>query len=124
MTKIIRYSTYGFKPQIQSHHLQHIDYHLYHFNINDFPEHLQYYIQKRHDELLPFYKEHYNDFKEGIWFFLDGHKSNQSLNHLKRNITCLEAEIEDDVEVYDCNWEYVTTLDDPIVEFDGCYLPK
>lgn len=124
MTKIIRYSIYGFKPQIQTHHLKDIDYHLYHFNINGFPTHLQYYIQKRHDKLLPFYKEHYNDFKEGIWFFLDGYKNNQSLNHLKKKVPCWEAEIVDDVEVFDCNWEYITTLNDPIVEMFGCYLPK
>ena len=57
-------------------------------------------------------------------FFLDGHKNNQSLNHLKRKVPCWEADIEDDVKVYDCNLEYITTLDDPIVEFGGCYLPK
>ena len=48
-TKIIRYSTKGFKPQYQSHHLKHIDYHLNDFNINDFPEHLRYIIQKQHE---------------------------------------------------------------------------
>ena len=35
-TRIIRYSTKGFKPQYQSHHLKYISYHLNDFNINDF----------------------------------------------------------------------------------------
>ena len=39
--KIIRYSTQGFTPQYQSEHLKNINYHLYDFNINDFPKHLK-----------------------------------------------------------------------------------
>lgn len=103
MKKIIRYSIYGFNPQYQSHHLENINYDLYKFNIKDFPEHLQYIIQKRHNRLLPFYQEHYEDFKEGIWLFIEGHKNNQALNHLKRKVPCWKAEVEDDVLVYDCN---------------------
>ena len=52
--KIIRYSTQGFKPQYQSYHLKNINYDLYDFNINDFPEHLRYIIQKEHKEKIPF----------------------------------------------------------------------
>lgn len=37
---------------------------------------------------------------------------------------CWEAEIENDVLVYDVNWEYQTTLSNPFVEMAGCYLPK
>ena len=53
-TKIIRYSVQGFKPQYQSEHLKNINYHLNDFNINDFPEHLRYIIQKQHEEHLSF----------------------------------------------------------------------
>ena len=49
-TRIIRYSTQGFKPQYQSEHLKNINYHLNDFNINDFPEHLRYIIQKQHEK--------------------------------------------------------------------------
>ena len=35
-TRIIRYSTQGFKSQCKSKHLKNIDYHLNYFNINDF----------------------------------------------------------------------------------------
>ena len=45
-TKIIRYSTQGFKPQYQSEQLKNIDYHLDGFNINDFAGHLRYIVQK------------------------------------------------------------------------------
>ena len=31
--KIIRYSTTGFKPQKQTHHLKDVNYHMYDFNI-------------------------------------------------------------------------------------------
>lgn len=122
-TKIIRYSIQGFRPQCQSHHLQNINYHLHDFNINDFPEHLRYIIQKQHEERLPFYKANYKDFQYGIWFFIDGHKSNQSLNHLKHKVPCWEAEIENDALVYDVNWEYQTNLSDPFGISCGFYLP-
>ena len=75
-------------------------------------------------KLLPFYQEHYEDFKEGIWFFLEGHKDNFSLNHLKRKVPCWKAKIEDDAIVYEPNWEKIITLDDPLVKSGGCYLPK
>ena len=122
-TRIIRYSIQGFKPQYQSHHLKHIDYHLNDFNINDFPEYLRHIIQKQHEVHLQFYKEHYQDFQYGIWFFIAGHKNNQSLNHLKHKVPCWEAEIENDVLVYDVNWEYQTTLSDPFGINSGFYLP-
>ena len=122
-TKIIRYSTHGFKPQYQSEHLKNINYHLNDFNINDFPEHLRYIIQKQHEEHLSFYKEHYQDFQYGIWFFIDGHKNNQALNHLKHKAPCWEAEIENNVLVYDVNLEYQTTLSDRFGINCGFYLP-
>ena len=36
---------------------------------------------------------------------------------------CWEAEIENDVFVYDVNWEYQTTLSDPFGINSGFYLP-
>lgn len=123
-TKIIRYSTTGFKPRKQNHHMKEVNYHLYNFNINDFPELHRYSIQQIHNKKLEFYKSHYDDFKEGVWFFLDGYKNNQSLNHIKHKVPCWKAEIESDVLVYDCNWEQIIPLTDPMVKFGGCYLPK
>ena len=57
-------------------------------------------------------------------FSLDGYKNNQSLNYLKEKVPCWEAEIDDDVLVYDCNLEKIVSLNDPIVKFGGCYIPK
>ena len=122
--KIIRYSTTGFKPQKQTHHLKDVNYHMYDFNINDYPEYARYNISQIHEKTLAFYKEHLTDLKEGIWFFINGHKNNQSLNHLTRKVPCWEAEIESDAYVYDVNWKYITDLSDPFVKLAGCYLPK
>ena len=36
---------------------------------------------------------------------------------------CWEAEIENDVLVYDVNWEYQTTLSNPFGINSGFYLP-
>lgn len=122
--KIIRYSVHGFKPQYQSHHLEEINYHLNDFDISEYPEHLQWIIMERHVELVKFYKENYDDLKEGIWVFLDGHKNNLCLNHLKRKVPCFEAEIRDDIMVFDSNLEKIVPITDNSVEAFGCYIPK
>lgn len=45
----------------------------------------------------------------------------QSLNHLKHKVPCWEAEIENDVLVYDVNWEY--KISDSFGIWSGFYLP-
>jgi hypothetical protein len=122
--RIIRYSVDGFKPQKRTHHLAHYDYMKNKMNINDFPEHLRWQIEKNTKQHIAFYEEHMEDLKEGVWFFIAGHKNNQSLNHLDHKVPCWEAEIDDDVLVYDCNWEKVIPLTDPLVTLAGCYIPK
>lgn len=102
--KIIRYSVAAFEPQEQTHHAKYIQYHLSdEFHIEDYPEFLRYEIQRIHEQKVVFYKDHLEDFKRGIWCFVDGYKSNQSLNHLKRKVPCWEAEVPDNIECYDCN---------------------
>ncbi len=114
--KIIRYSVTAFEPQKQTHHAKHIQYHLSdEFKIEDYPEFMRWQIQKIHEQKVAFYTEHLNDFKCGIWCFVDGYKSNQSLNHLKQKVPCWEAEVPDDIECYDCNWEKLTIISDPCV---------
>ena len=122
--KVIRYSIYGFKPQEQTHHMEGVNYHLHRFDINDYPEHLRYNIQKIHERHVEFYSQHLDDLKCGIWCFVDGHKNNLSLSHLKRKVPCWEAELPDDVECYDCNWEKLVIITDPIVLCGGCYIPE
>ena len=104
--------------------MEHINYHLHGFNINDYPEHLQSVIQKAHEKHVEFYSQHLGDLKCGIWCFIDGHKDNLSLNHLKRKVPCWEAELPDDTECYNCNWEKLVTITDPIVLCGGCYIPE
>lgn len=119
--KIIRYSVAAFEPQQQTHHAKHIQYHLSgEFNIEDYPGFLRYEIQRVHEQKVVFYKEHLEDLKCGIWCFVDGHKSNQSLNHLKHKVPCWETEVSDDIECYDCNLEKMTTISDPVVLWRGC----
>ena len=54
--KIIRYSTTRFKPQKQTHHLKDVNYHMYDFNINDYPEYARYNISQIHEKHLHFTK--------------------------------------------------------------------
>lgn len=123
--KVIRFSTMGFAPQEQTHHMEHINYHLNGgFDINDYPEFMRYSIMEIHNKKVDFFTKHLDDFKVGIWCFIDGHKDNLSLNHLKHKVPCWEAELPDDVECYDCNWERITTLKDPYILCGGCYIPQ
>lgn len=121
--QVIRYSIHGFKPQEQIHHMKNVNYHLYNFDISEYPENIRYNIQKIHEKNVDFYNKHLEDLKCGIWCFIDGHKDNFSLNHLKRKVPCWEAELPDDVECYDCNWERLTTISDSTILCGGCYIP-
>lgn len=123
--KVIRYSVNGFRPQYQSNHLNtHVLYHLKRFDLSVFPKHLRWQIKQIHDNLYPFYKENFDDFRYGVWVFIDGYKDNQSLNHLKRKVPCYEAELPDDIIVYDVNWSKQMKLSDPECKIFGCYVPK
>lgn len=127
MIKVIRYSKNGFKPQKQTNHMQDVYYHLnggFDKDFNDFPEHLKYEIEKKHNQLVPFYKKHIENLQEGIWVFIDGYKNNQSLNHLKELVPCWEAGLPEETLVYDVNWEYTLKLKDEEVKLFGCYIPK
>lgn len=123
--KIIRFSVAAFEPQKQTHHADYIDYHLSdRFKIEDFPEFMRRDVSLDHECKVKFFKEHFDDLTCGIWCFIDGHKSNMSLNHLKRKVPCWEAEVPDDIECYDCNWTKLTTISDPDLLWGGCYIPQ
>lgn len=121
--KIIRYSSKGFKSQKQTHHIQCFEYWA-HCSLDEFPEHLKVVLKEAKEKKVAFYKEHFDDLQEGLWFFIDGYKNRQSLNHLKKPVPCWEAEIDDGIMVYDCNLENIVPLTDSIVQFGGCYIPK
>ena len=54
---------------------------------------MEYTMQQLKQQHILFYNQHKEDLQEGLWFFIDGHKDNQSLNHLKHKVPCYEAEI-------------------------------
>ena len=130
--KVIRYSFDGFKVQKQDYHLKtQIDFHLKDFDawfekekIKENYPHLYRNILEKHEFLVKFYSENYEDFKEGIWVFWDGYKNSQSLNHLKKKTPCFSAILPDDIEVYDVNLEEKLTLSDPKCSIFGCFVPK
>jgi hypothetical protein len=122
--KIVRYSNCGFTPQFQKHHLSGIDYELNEFDIAIYPDHLKHHILLAHEKLLPFWKEHYQDFIYGIWVFIDGHECMQSLNHLSIIPKRTLAEIDDSTIVYDVNWERQLKITDEICQYFGCYIPE
>lgn len=125
--KVIRYSIHGFEPQIQTHHMKSVKFHLeggYDKEFDNFPPHLQYALMRIHERAVKFYSKHLEDLKCGIWCFIDGHKDNQSLNHLKRKVPCWEAELPEYTECYNCNWDKFTIISDPDVLFGGFYIPK
>ena len=121
--KIIRYSIEGFKPQVQTHHMDDINYYLYNWNINDFPIHLRSICEEQRQMRIPFIQQHYDDFKCGAWAFIDGHKNNVELNHLKNKVPCWEADIADDTLVFDVNWDKQMKITDEFCTVYGFYLP-
>ena len=112
--KIIRYSTTGFTPQKQTHHIRMFEI-WQNLNPKDYPE-MEYTMQQLKQQHTLFYNQHKEDLQEGLWFFIGGYKDNQSLNHLKHKVPCYEAEVPDNIMVYDCNLEKVIPLTD--------YIPK
>lgn len=120
--KIIRYSTTGFTPQKQTHHIRIFET-WQNLNPKDYPE-MEYTMQQLKQQHTLFYNQHKEDLQEGLWFFIGGYKDNQSLNHLKHKVPCYEAEVPDNIMVYDCNLEKVIPLTDPLVYWAGCYIPK
>jgi len=125
---IIRYSINKFEPQYQSKHLSQVDLELDELWFeNDFmnfcPNHLKSICLENHKRKVPFYKQYYEDFKYGIWAFIDGCKNNQSLNHLKRKVPCWKAEINDNTIVYDVNWEKRMLITNPECKYFGFYIP-
>ena len=119
--KIIRYSSQAFTPQKQTYHLKKFSF-WFTLNPKDYFEADA--IQQLKQQHTNFYNQHKKDLQEGLWVFIDGHKNNQSLNHLKHKVPCYEAEIPDNIMVYDCNLEKIILITDQSVYWAGSYIPK
>lgn len=120
--KVIRYSVDGFKPQYQKHHLNNVNMTMIKYLPDSLNEYQKKCILDIYEKRIPFYKEHYSDFKSGIWVFRDGYKDKQSLNHLTKLVPCWEAELPDDTEIYDCNLDRFVIISDNITKIGGCYI--
>ena len=125
--KIIRYSKEAFRPQHQLYHLREFVYphtEAWENAIKTVPSFMMTSVLEQHEKLTKFYNEHLDDLQYGVWAFIDGHKNNQALNHLKEKVPCWSAELPDDTIVYDVNWCYQMQLNDPRCEPFGCYIPE
>lgn len=67
--KIIRYSSTGFTPQKQTHHIKSFEFWL-DLNPKDYHE-MAYTMQKLKQQHTLFYNQHRADLQEGLWFFID-----------------------------------------------------
>ena len=127
MIKVIRYSANGFEPQYQSHHIAEnqvcVDESAAKEFLASVSEGLRPIIASTLAENSKFIKAHWEDLQNGIWVFIDGHKNNQSLNHLKNKVPCWSAELPEDTEVYDVNLKHTMKLSDPECLAFGCYIP-
>lgn len=129
MINIIRYSKMGFEPQKQTFHLEHNVEPIINDNIfnemlskaNDYQKGLLLSVRNSQKEFM---EKHYDDLKSGIWVFIDGHKCNQSLNHLKERVPCWKAQMPENTEVYDVNFTKTMRLDDLECKIFGCYIPE
>jgi hypothetical protein len=133
--KVMRYSKDGFKPQVQSHHLQEYvwpeikgEFHENPNNIKNkviINESYKNRIMDYHNRIRKFYQTHYNDLSVGIWVFKMNSMSMESIEHLSDNdMHKWIAELPEDIEVYDNDWKEVVTLRQGLQNPHGCYIPR
>jgi len=122
--EITRFSEHGFEPQYQSFHLKHIIepmLKLYRTrNYEDIPQVGIEYFKK----FAKFVYENLDDFKYGIWVFVNNHIEYSSLSHLKSKISVWKADICDFIYVYDVNLDEKYKITDKRARFFGCYIPQ
>lgn len=136
--RVVRFSNTGFTPRVQTYHLQKLVwYHLSEKWNEDF-EKLQkniclnrayrHEIDKIHKMRVKFYKEHYEDFTEGIWVFKYGNVDKASIEFLNgedgKFVHKWQAFLPADTPVYDVEWTRLSTLRAETILPFGCYVPK
>ena len=133
--KVMRYSKDGFKPQVQSHHLQEYVWPEIKGEFNENPNKLKNglvineayksRIVNEHNRIKNFYQNHYNDLSVGIWVFKVNSMKMESIDHISRDdMHKWIAELPEDIEVYDVNWSKVLTLREGLQDPYGCYVPR
>lgn len=127
--KVERFSDFGFHPQRQTYHMKRI---LLELNQEEWEKiafqtvlDAGHYYEKieRHERLKDFYLQNFRDFEIGVWVFIDGHWNRQSINHLDKRVKHWTADLPDDIDVYDVNWEQKLKLSDSLAECFGVYVP-
>ena len=138
MIKVVRFSNNGFKPQVQTHHLEKLVwYHLSDKWDKDFEKLTKrvnlnrayiHEIKKIHAMRCKFYREHYNDLSEGIWVFKYGNVDKKEIEFLNgedgKFVHKYVANLPADIIVYDSEWTRVSTLGAETILPFGCYIPK
>ena len=144
MIKISRFSNNAFQAQEQSHHFKHLEIYyndrLYYEFLNDLitwriryfkaqndKDEIEYLTEKTKDECKQkkeFCLTHLDDFKRGIWVFWKDNENNVELNHFKNGFPIFNtAELPENTECYDVNWEEMHKLSDSIMSC-GTYIPE
>jgi len=122
--EITRFSNHGFEPQYQSFHLE-----------NTIKPMLKLYKTGKYESMsqagIEYFKkfakfiyENQDDFKYGIWVFVNDCIEYHSLSHLKRKVSMWKADICDFVYVYDVNLDEKYKITDKRARFFGCYIPQ
>lgn len=123
MVKVFRYSKTGFKPRYQSHHLENILFTVTNDDLSAFNKlHNRKEAKSNYKKYQQFLNENFSDFRYGIWCFKDGSSIGPELNHLRESRPRWEAELPDDIEVYDTNLAKKYMLRD--FPFGPMYVPR
>ena len=130
-----RYSDTGFTPRYQSYHLHSDepilmsdeDYFkwLKESGMNEYQQRMLLGVKRSRED---FYREHYEDFINGIWCFIRGHRDDFELNHLNKiprvNYGVVRSNDVKNVYAYDGNLEKIYPLNDPMLKNIGFYIPE
>ena len=123
MITVIRYSKTGFKPRYQDHHLHHVLYELTEFDVDEAKRspHAK-AVLEIHERRFKLFKENFDDFRYGVWCFKEGASIGPELNHLREARPRWEAELPEDIEVYDVNLDAKYLLKD--FPYGAMYVPR
>ena len=134
MIKVRRYSNSGFNSQIQNHHYKKVklfllsdEEYIKEMNPkNDYQKTVLLEVKHKREKFLNDNKE---DFKEGIWVFIDENITSAQirfeLNHIKGERPAVHfAYFPENTECYDCNFENKGIISDKKFWWCGLYIPK
>lgn len=123
MVKVFRYSKTGFKPRYQDHHLKGVIFDITNDDLHALDRlRNKKEVKQRYIKRQQFLNENFSDFRYGIWCFKDGSLTGIELTHLRESRPRWEAELPEDIEVYDVNFDRKYLLKD--YPYGPMYVPK